>query len=145
MAKKIFTAPDNESRFTYNLGRECRQCHAPIADNDHATREFCPTTTDQFGNIRDCKTSYHRKNDKPLRDLIGKYIAKQKHISTRIDFLSDKYGMEVSTEQLDTYDINLHECIEYYISKEGILTSVFLRHTIISNSITDLHKIQYHD
>jgi len=143
--KKTFTSPDNESKFTYELGRQCKQCHAPIADNDHASREFCPVTVDQFGNIRDCKTTYHRENDKPTRDLIAKLIAKHKGICSRIDFLIKKHGAEVSTEQLDTYEINLHDCIEYSISKEGILTSVFLKHVIISNPITQIHKISYHE
>jgi hypothetical protein len=145
MGKKIYKAPNNESKFTYDIGRECRYCHAPIADSEHATREFCPVSIDQSGNVRDCKTSYHRESDKPMRDLISKLIAKHKAISTRINFLIQKHGMEVSTEMLDTYEINLHECIEYALSKERILTSIFLMHTIISNPITNIHKIYYND
>jgi hypothetical protein len=145
MHKKIYLAPESDSKFSYDLGRQCKHCGAPIADQDHATREFCPTSIDQFGNNRDCKTAYHRENDKPLRDLISNLISKQKALSSRIDFLIKKYGYTVSTEQLDTYEINLTECINYSIAEDGILTSIFLKHTIISNPINDIHKISCND
>ena len=143
--KKTFTDSENQSKFTYHLGRECRNCHAVIPDNDHATREFCPPSIDQNGNIRDCKTSYHRQNDKPMRELIAKLVANHKGISSRIDFLCKKHGMEVSSKLLETYEIDLRQSIEYDISTKCILTSVFLNHTIISNPITDIHKISCND
>jgi hypothetical protein len=80
-----------------------------------------------------------------MRELIAKLIANHKGISSRIDFLCKKYGMEVSSKLLETYEIDLRQSIEYDISTIGILTSVFLNHTIISNPITDIHKISYND
>ena len=136
---------NQESKFTYHQNRACRNCGAPFPDQEHATREFCPATYDKDGTVRDCKTAFHRKEDKPDRDAYAGLIANHKAVTTRIDFLVKKKGYSVSTEDLDTYEISLTECIDYTISNDGTLTSCFLKHTIISNPISNLHKISYND
>lgn len=139
MKKKQFS--NVESKFSYNLERQCRNCGAPIPDQDHATREFCPVTYDEKGKVRDCKTEFHRNNDKPDRNSYSILIGRHKAITTRIDFLIKKKGYLVSTEDLDIYEILLRESIDYKISSDGTLTSIFLKHTIVSNPFTDIHKI----
>lgn len=143
MKKKKFSNEDG--KFTYEQNRACRNCGAPIPDQEHATREFCPVTYDDDGKVRDCKTKFHREKDKPDRNDYSELINKHKSITTRIDFLIKKKGFEVATEDLDVYEIMLRQAIDFKISNDGILTSYYLKHTIISNPITDIHKILYNE
>jgi len=141
--KKHFT--QNAGQFSYHLKRACRFCKAPIADNAHATTEFCPKTYDENGKVRDCKTSYHRENDKPEREIQAEYNSRNKAIKSRIEFLLKKHGDLVTTEMLDMYEIDLTECMKYKIDPSGILTSYFLNYQIISNPFSNTHKINLYD
>lgn len=143
MAQKIFTAANGDSKFAYALGRVCKKCGAPIPDSEHASREFCPVTYDENGKVRDCKTAYHRNNDKGDREIFAKIIANHKNVTTRIEFLMQKKGTLVSTKDLDTYEINLSDAISFSISNNGIAVFTFLKHTITSNPFTEIHKISY--
>jgi hypothetical protein len=136
---------DNDSKFTYFQNRACRHCLAPIPDQEHATREFCQVTYDSGGNVRDCKTSYHREKDKPDRDFWADLVARHKGISTRIDFLVKKKGYSVSTQDLDTYDIFLTEAGSYTIKPDGKIITQFLKYTIHSNPFSNIHNISYND
>ena len=142
MKKKFLSDGD---QFTYLKNRVCRQCGEPIADQDDIKKEFCEKTYDKFGKVRDCKTTWHRENDKPDRALHSRIINNQKAISTRLEFLFKKKGELVSTEDLDTYEVNLSESLNFKIEKNGTLTSQFLNHTIVSNPFTEIHKIQNHE
>ncbi len=107
--------------------------------------EFCPKTWDENGKVRDCKTAYHRENDKPEREIQAEYNGRNKAIKSRIEFLVKKHGDQVPTELLDTYDIDLMECMRYQIDPSGILTSYFLSYIIVSNPFNNIHKISFHD
>ena len=141
--KKIFLK--DGAQFTYLKNRTCRHCGEPIADQDDLKKEFCEKTYNEFGKVKDCKTAHHRENDKPDRVMHARIINNQKAISTRLEFLIKKKGDQVSTEDLDTYEINLSESLNFKIEKNGTMISQFLNHTIISNPFTEIHKIQYHD
>ena len=141
--KKKFT--EKTGKFSYLLKRACKFCSAPIHDKAHGASEFCPKTWDENGKVRDCKTAYHRENDKPEREIQAEYNGRNKAIKTRIEFLVKKHGDQVPTELLDTYDIDLTECMRYQIDTSGILTSYFLSYIIVSNPFNNIHKISFHD
>ncbi len=141
--KKKFT--EKTGIFSYLLKRACKFCNAPIHDKAHGASEFCPKTWDENGKVRDCKTAYHRENDKPEREIQAEYNGRNKAIKSRIDFLVKKHGDQVPTELLDTYDIDLTECMRYQIDPSGILTSYFLSYIIVSNPFNNIHKISFHD
>ena len=141
--KKKFT--EKTGKFSYLLKRACKFCSAPIHDKAHGASEFCPKTWDENGKVRDCKTAYHRENDKPEREIQAEYNGRNKAIKSRIDFLVKKHGDQVPTELLDTYDIDLTECMRYQIDPSGILTSYFLSYIIVSNPFNNIHKISFHD
>jgi hypothetical protein len=141
--KKKFT--EQTGKFSYLLKRACKYCSAPIHDKAHGASEFCPKTWDENGKVRDCKTAYHRENDKPEREIQAEYNGRNKAIKSRIEFLVKKHGDQVPTELLDTYDIDLTECMRYQIDPSGILTSYFLSYIIISNTFNNIHKISFHD
>ena len=141
--KKKFT--EKTGKFSYLLKRACKFCSAPIHDKAHGASEFCPKTWDENGKVRDCKTAYHRENDKPEREIQAEYNGRNKAIKSRIEFLVKKHGDQVPTELLDTYDIDLTECMRYQIDPSGILTSCFLSYIIVSNPFNNIHKISFHD
>jgi len=141
--KKIFT--EKTGQFSYQLKRACKFCSAPIPDDAHATTEYCPKTWDENGKVRDCKSDYHRENDKPEREIQAAYNGRNKAIKTRIEFLLIKHGDQVTTEMLDTYDIDLTECLRYKVDPSSMLTSYFLNYKIVSNPFNNIHKISFHD
>ena len=141
--KKKFKAEDFS--FTYHDKRECPNCSKPIADQEGKGRVFCEKIRDENGKlINDCKSSYHRRNDKPARDLQAELIAEHKAITSRIDFLIRKKGSEVTTDDLDIYEIDLRKPVSYHTSEDGLLTSHFLYHTVVSDPYTNNHKISRH-
>ena len=141
--KKNFT--EKIASFSFHLKRSCKFCSAPIPDSAHAATEFCPKTWDENGKVRDCKTAYHRENDRPEREIQAEYNGRNKAVKSRIEFLLKKYGDQVTTEMLDTYEIQLTECMRYKIDQSGFLTSYFLNYQIVSNPFNDIHKITYND
>jgi hypothetical protein len=141
--KKQFT--EKTGKFSYLLKRACKFCRAPIPDNAHGASEFCPKTWDENGKVRDCKTAYHRENDKPEREIQAEYNGRNKAIKSRIEFLVKKHGDQVTTEMLDTYEIELMECLRFNIESSGILTTHFLNYQIVSNPFNNIHKISFHD
>ena len=141
--KKKFT--EKTGKFSYLLKRACKFCSAPIHDKAHGASEFCLKTWDENGKVRDCKTAYHRENDKPEREIQAEYNGRNKAIKSRIEFLVKKHGDQVPTELLDTYEIDLTECMRFQIDPSGILTSYFLSYIIVSNPFNNIHKISFHD
>lgn len=143
MIKKKFRT--GTGQFNYTLNRACRKCKSPIPDQAHASQEFCPKSYDENGKVRDCKTTFHRENDKPERDAQAEFNRKNKAVKSRIEFLVQKHGFQVTTEMLDTYEIELTQCLKYQIDPSGILTSHFLNFQIVSNPFNNIHKISYND
>jgi hypothetical protein len=62
-----------------------------------------------------------------------------------IFILVKKHGDQVPTELLDTYEIDLTECMRYQTDPLGMLTSYFLSYKIVSNPFNNIHKISFHD
>lgn len=141
--KKKFKAEDFS--FTYHDKRECPYCTNPIADQEGKGRVYCPEIRDENGKLlSDCKTSYHRQNDKPARDLHAEIIADHKAQASRLDFLIRIKGYQVTTDDLDIYEIDLRKPVRYSTSNDGLITSHFLYHTVVSDPYTNHHKISRH-
>ena len=70
--------------------------------------------------------------------------ANNKAIFTRIEYLIERIGEEVTSKHLEDYQINLIECID---AKQinGLVNWYFIKHVIITNHITEKHKIERHD
>ncbi|MEI6811022.1 MAG: hypothetical protein WCK60_03190 [Candidatus Nomurabacteria bacterium] len=129
--------------YTYLKKRECRNCGKPIADQEHAGRTYCPKIYDEYDKVVDCKTTLARINDQPDRNLHRNLINDQKFFSNRIKTLVEKKGFEVYTDDLTAYDIKLSNAVNMNLTRDGILTTYFFNYSIISNPITNKHKIQY--
>ncbi len=133
------------SKLTFEKNRKCLHCGEPIADHEHATREFCEKFYDECGKVHDCKTDYHRINDKPERLNHSNLINHHKSITNRISGMVLKKGYTVSTDDLDAYDISLADSLRFEMECDGTLISYFLEHLIISNPITNQHIIKEHE
>lgn len=133
------------SQLTYDNQRECLNCGMPIADQEHATRKYCEKYYDQSGKVHDCKTDHHRTIDKPEREVQGTLIRDQKFFTKQIIEMISKKGYEVTTDDLNAYDISLPESLKLEIKNNGIAISHFLQYTITSYPTTNTHKITRHE
>ena len=70
-------------------------------------------------------------NDKPDRDMFAMITANNKALYTRIEYLIKVVGNEVTTNHLDTYQINLIECF----SQQGIKCKLFVQFYGLSRKV----------
>ncbi len=133
------------AQLTYNKKRECLQCGKPIADQKHATRIYCEKYYDQSGKVHDCKTDYNRALDEPERKIHSDLIRDQKFFAKQITAMIAKKGHEVTTDDLNAYDISLPESLKLEIKSNGIAISHFLQYTVTSYPTTNTHKITHHE
>ena len=71
-------------------------------------------------------------------------ISNNKAIYSRIEYLIGIAGENVTSKDLDTYRINLIECLNA-TKINGLVYWYFLKHVIITNPTTKTHKIERHD
>jgi hypothetical protein len=128
---------------TFVNKRECRHCGEPIADQEHAAREFCEVIRNGDVLIKDCKTAYHRNLDLADRVKARNIINNLKDINLKIEAMTKKKGYIVSTDDLDVYEIKLTQAIDFR-EKGHEFEFEFLDYNIISNPISNQHKIYTH-
>lgn len=135
-----------KSHYTYLEERACLNCGTPLADQLPGKRTFCKEERDKNGKlIKDCKGLYNRLINKPSRDEQKAIVNELRTTDERIERMVAKKGNLVTTEDLDAYDIQLSSPLSYNINRYGQLTSLFLGFTIISNPISQTHKIKRND
>jgi hypothetical protein len=76
--------------------------------------------------------------------MLASITANHKAICSRIEYLINTIGQEVTTKDLDTYKINLIECIEAK-KLNGQTYWYFIKHVIMNQPFSNLHKIERHD
>lgn len=143
--KQHSTTPGKIRELSYLLERKCLNCGTPIPDDEHAARLFCDKYYDENGKVNDCKTTWHRINDKLQREIHSNLIRDHKYFSMRIMEMTMKKGYEVTTDDLNAYDIILSNSLKQDIKKDGIAISYFLQYSITSNPVTKTHKIIRHE
>jgi len=141
LVKNIYPA----TQPTFEKNRKCLHCGEPISDQEHATREYCEKFYDESGKVHDCKTTYHRINDKPERLNHSNLINHHKSLGNRISGMILKKGYTVTTDDLNAYDVILSDSIRFDLKNDGTLISYFLEHTIISNPVINQHTIKEHE
>jgi hypothetical protein len=130
---------------TFLKGRACKHCSKPIPDQEHGIRKYCVKTKDVYGNSIDCKSDYYSEKEAPDKAIHIEIMSNHKSLARRINELLSKKSQIVTTQDLDAYDIDLQQSLEYFIKPNGVLTSVFLEHSIITNPHTKTHKIVTND
>lgn len=133
----------NYSFYTYENGRCCKHCGAPIADQLHAARQFCERAVLEDGSIRNCKDDYHievrRNSDGPFREQ----VRVQKEQNRRIEALFKQEGAKVTREMLNRAGIILQSAM-YTELKDGRWHLGFGHYSIEQLSSTQF-KIYPHD
>lgn len=129
------------AHLTYADERKCLSCGKPIADQEHALRKYCDKYYDQSGKVHDCKTDHHRILDKPARQIQTNIIRDHIFFTKQIAEMTTKKGYEVTTDDLNAYDISLAQSLKLEIKSNGIATSHFLQYLITSYPATNTHKI----
>jgi hypothetical protein len=116
--------------YTYNEGRKCKHCGVPIADQVHATREYCPRKVLSDGSIKNCKDDFnsalHKKEVAVYRNL----IRHQKLMHKKIQTLFKTKGEKVSTEDINRYGINLSKPIQFELLKNKLFLFYFNEYAI---------------
>jgi len=127
--------------FQAEIPRFCLHCGKPIAPGENKKRKFCQEWRDQFGQIHDCKADYHTIKNQPVNQEFRKQNDKTKSDTQSIEEILQKHGNSVSTQVLDAYALVLCRPLEYSISNDGKLISVYQKHFIISDPSNGNHQI----
>lgn len=123
------------------LQRSCLNCGRSIEVDDHLTRKFCAVWHDDFGNVYDCKSEYHSIQKKPMRDEFRAINKEQLRIANILSLL-ERNGVETTTDELNANNILLSKCLDFSITDDGMVISLFYKHIVTSNPFTNKHKIQ---
>lgn len=133
--------PKDNMEPSYEEKRQCMECGTPIPDQEHASRKFCEKYYDQHGQVHDCKTNYHTNKNKPVRAIYSHIIRDQKFYTRQINEMTQKKGYDVTTDDLNAYDIILTDSMSFKLNKDGTAIFQFLNYSILSNPVTNHHKI----
>ena len=116
--------------YTYNKGRKCKQCGVPIADQAHATREYCPKKVFSDGSKKNCKDAFNSALRKKDEAVYRKLINHQRLMHRKIQTLFKTKGEKVSLEDINRYGINLFMPIQFEILKSKFYLFYFNEYAI---------------
>src|SRR5438128_1653091 len=119
----------NASQLSYKKGRFCLFCKAPIADQEHGLRLFCPTKTN-LGFRQSCKDEYHSEKWRAENGPFIEYGMFQKLMFEKLTLLYNTHGENVTLEMINSCGIQLIRPIEWHISESGLRTMFFHEYSI---------------
>lgn len=101
-----------KNNYTYNKGRKCEHCQAPIPDHLHESRKHCLPVVYEDGSINDCKVK--KNNEKAgIKNKENKAIIDEwKVLLERVKKLVALKGSVVTTEDLNFDEISLSNAIK---------------------------------
>ena len=115
---------------TYEQKRTCLECSAPLADQTHGLRKFCPRVKHADGYIDHCKDRYNSRlkqiDEVPYKRLMAFY----RDITRKIEALEREAGEEVTVEQVNRAGIPLEHHLLRKVGKEGLMTYYFVEHVL---------------
>lgn len=125
-------APSMEQTMkTFHQNRSCKFCGTPIADQDHALRQFCERLTLPDGSIRSCKDDYWAQLRKQSQDPYQNIIKYYKEIH---DILVNSWRMNykhLTMTDLDNLGVDLTKCLRLKINEDGTFSHYYLGFEII--------------
>ena len=130
--------------YTYNLGRECRHCTEPIADQVHGLREFCPREVLEDGTIKCCKDDYHTPIRKRRIEPYKGFVVHHEHMRNSLRYLLRSQGELVNIESINRYGINLSRPAETEFKEDGSRVFYFVEYAVIETK-NKQYKIIKHD
>jgi hypothetical protein len=139
--KKIKEAPTIWPAKTYKLGRTCLNCGEPIEDQARKNRVHCPAWVDKFGVRHDCKRRKNQTKNQAKEDTLLDLCARHRETNRQIEKAIAAHGDVLSTEILNSYNINLADNLRLHYHS-GIVVTEFLGYRIITNLKLQTHKIE---
>jgi hypothetical protein len=143
MKKKVFDITGRPVK-TYKLKRACQFCGEPIADQERASKTHCTRYRDEFGIIHDCKRRKHQLKHQLDEDVLLDWCAMQRETKSKIEDVIKAHGDEVTLQNLDAYNIILHNGIRFY-DRSGSTVVEFLGYNIIVKPKFKTFKIEKYD
>ena len=134
-----------KARYTYVLGRECRNCLEPIADQTHALRIFCERVKLDDGSVLSCKDDYNSALRKIEKAPYKVFSTHQELMHNNLCNLLHKHGEIVSGELLNRFGIILNRPAEIEWDKDGVQTFYFIEYAVVQiNQNQNQYKIIKH-
>jgi len=129
--------------YTYKKNRKCKHCFAPIADQIHATRTFCPRIKLDDGSVLSCKDDFNSAKRKIEKAPFKGFATHQENMRDRLQNLFNEQGELVTIDLLNQYGIMLNRPAEIAWIKDGIPIFYFIGFAVIKTS-QNQYKIQKH-
>lgn len=117
--------------YTYNLGRECKNCSEPIADQAHALRTFCERVKLDDGSVLSCKDDFNSALRKIEKAPFKVFAIHQENMHDRLQSLFKRHGEIVSLELLNRWGIILNRPAEIGWDKDGVQTFYFIEYAVV--------------
>ena len=111
--------------YTYQNNRKCKyaKCQAPIADQEHATREYCEREVLPDGTVKNCKDDYWSEMKKDAKSIYKEMELFHKLMSDRLAHLYNLNLPEITIEILESTGIELSKSLFHFT--EGPIADFF--------------------
>lgn len=119
---------------SFERGRKCKSCGAPIADQQHALIEFCPDSEFVNGSIKSCKDAFNAKKRKEEMAPFLALAYYHRDISQRLLRLAGEGEGAVSLENLNRAGVDLSRAVKTEKGKGGLFTFYFIHYAIAQQS-----------
>ena len=131
---------------TYVDNRKCKypKCQAPIADHEHATREFCPRKVMPDGTIINCKDDFWAEIRKEANSIFKEMELFHKMIAERLDHLFNLNLPVITLEIIESTGIALSKSLFHYTEKDNSYF-YFIDYFVTFNPINKQFKISKHE
>ncbi len=131
---------------TFFDNRKCKfsKCQYPIADQEHATREYCPKEVLPDGTIKNCKDDYWAVIKKEAKTIYKEMELFHKMMAERLDHLFILNLPTITVDILESTGIELTKSL-FYRKENEISYFYFIDYFVTYNSINKQLKISKHE
>jgi len=132
--------------YTYDENRKCKylKCQAPIADQEHATRQFCLRKVMPDGKIINCKDDYWAEIRKEANSIYKEMELFHKLMVERLDHLFNLNLPKITLEIIESTGIELSKSLFNY-TEDDISYFYFIDYAVVFNPIDNQFKITKHE
>ena len=131
---------------TFFDNRKCKfsKCQYPIADQEHATREYCPKEVLSDGTIKNCKDDYWAVIKKEANTIYKEMELFHKLMAERLDHLFSLNLPEITVDIIENTGIELSKSL-FHFTENNISYFYFIDYAVVFNPIDNQIKITKHE
>lgn len=130
--------------YTYIKNRKCKHCLILIADQIHATQEYCKRIKLEDGSVLCCKDDFNAAKRKIKKAPFKVFGTHQENMLEGLRSLFNEHGEIVNRELLNQYGIILNRPAEIMWLKDGNPIFYFMEFAVVKTN-QNQYKIQKHD